>query len=149
MTKAPRSSLDELLLKLRHDLSDLSVQARTAGLTPHSRRKLNKEIEHATQELNTLLAELDPIKRPRDVFDPGNPRTIGFFVALALTAQERQPLGELRPAYGSGVYALYYNGDFDLYSPLRNTETPIYIGSAAPGGSNSRTPIEQGPRLAA
>lgn len=51
--------------------------------------------------------------------------------------------------YGSGVYFIYYNGDYRLYEPLRGTETPIYVGQAAPANENARTPAEQGLRLAA
>jgi hypothetical protein len=110
---------------------------------------LNAEIENAISGLNALLAELDPIKRPLEVFDPGNPRTIGFFIALAMTAQPRQPFATLRPSYGSGIYALYYTGGFPRYKPIRRTETPIYVGQAAPGNDKARTPLEQGVRLAA
>jgi hypothetical protein len=149
MSKVPRAAANDLINKLRMDLADIAAQARSAELTPHGRRKLNLEIERAADELNALLCELDPIKRPRAVFDPGNPRTIGFFIALAMTAQPRLPLGELQEFYGSGVYAIYYNGDFDLYAPLRGTESPIYVGQAAPGNEHAQTPVEQGIRLAA
>jgi hypothetical protein len=149
MAKVPTASHKELIEKLRKDLADIAAQARSTELTPHGRRKLNEEIEKAADELNALLCELDPIKRPKAVFDPGNPRTIGFFIALAMTAQPRQPLGSLQEFYGSGVYAIYYRGDFGLYAPLRSTETPIYVGQAAPGNEHAQTPVEQGIRLAA
>ena len=149
MSKAPRSPANALIQKLRQDLADIAIQARAAELTPQSRKRLNVEIERAAHDLNSLLAELDPIKRPREVFDPGNPRTIGFFIALAMAAQPRQSLGTMQPLYGSGVYALYYNGNFKHYAPIRHTETPIYVGQAAPGNENARTPVEQGMRLAA
>lgn len=148
MAKAPRSPANGLIEKLRADLADIAEQARAAELTPHGRRKLNAEIEKAAGDLNTLLAELDPVARPRAVFDPGNPRTIGFFIALAMTAQPRRPLSGLKEFYGSGVYAIYYRGPYDLYAPLQGTETPIYVGQAAPGSEHAQTPIEQGLRLA-
>lgn len=149
MSKSPASATNLLVAKLRQDLSDIVAQARATELSPRSRSKLNTEIERAAGELTALLAELDPIKRPKDVFDPGNPRTIGFFIALAMTAQPRHPLGAFEPRYGSGIYALYYTGDFAPYAPISKTETPIYVGQAAPGSHDARTPVEQGPRLAA
>lgn len=46
---------------------------------------------------------------------------------------------------GPGVYALYYNGPFELYAPLRSPEStlPIYVGKAVlpgarTGGSEAR-----------
>jgi hypothetical protein len=144
-----RSVADQLIEKLRGDLSNFTGRVRNEKLTETGRKKLISEIARASESLNELLAELDPIKRPKAVFDPGNPRTIGFFIALALTAQPRHRLSSLVPHYGSGIYAIYYNGDFDLYRPLRRTETPIYIGQAAPGNESARTPVDQGIRLAA
>lgn len=32
---------------------------------------------------------------------------------------------------GSGLYALYYRGDFDLYEPVSRSGVPIYVGKAA------------------
>ncbi len=149
MSRTPRSPVNELIRKLRQDVDDLADRARAMDVSPPARKKLNAEIERAAVELNALLAELDPIKRPLEVFDPGNPRTVGFFVALAMTAQQRFSLEMAQPIYGSGIYALYFIGDYPLYSPIRGTETPIYIGQAAPGTQSARTPVEQGVRLTA
>ena len=149
MTKAPRPNAKLLVAKLREDLAELALQARGMEVTSHGRKKLNAEIATVANELNKLVAELDPRKQPSTVFDPGNPRTIGFFVALALAAQPRRPLKAVEEFFGSGVYAIYYNGDYQLYSPLSKTESPIYVGQAAPGSKNARTPTEQGLRLAA
>ncbi len=149
MSKAPTSGHKALIEKLRKDFADLASQARSTELTQHGQRKFNEEIKKAAEELNVLLCELDPIKRPIAIFDPGNPRTIGFFIALALTAQPRQPLADLKEFYGSGVYAIYYRGNFNLYAPLRGAETPIYVGQARTGNEHAQTPVEQGIRLLA
>ena len=79
--------------------------------------------------------------------NPSNPKVVGRFVALALVAQDRHPLAEIPKFYGSGVYAIYYNGSYPAYSPISGTETPIYVGQAAPTASNARTPVEQGAKL--
>jgi hypothetical protein len=38
---------------------------------------------------------------------------------------------------GSGVYALFYSGDFELYQPVRSPDAafPIYVGKAVPEGA--------------
>lgn len=36
---------------------------------------------------------------------------------------------------GSGVYALYYHGDNELYRPISGSNTPIYVGKAIPKGT--------------
>lgn len=68
MGKAPGTSANDLIGKLKKDLGDIAAEARNATLTPHGRRKLTVEIEHAAHELNGLLAELDPIVLPKATF---------------------------------------------------------------------------------
>lgn len=64
-----------------------------------------------------------------------------------MVAQSRLPLSNIKPFYGSGVYAIYYIGNFPFYVPLSKSETPIYVGQAAPNISNAKTPLEQGDKL--
>lgn len=149
MTKTPVPQAEILIEKLRKDLEGLATEVGTAQLSTTSRRRLNDALGNAANDLQALLAKLDPITRPAAVFDPGNPRTIGFFIALALTAQPRRPLSNLQSFHGSGVYAIYYSGSFSPYSPIGSTETPIYVGQAAPRQQGAITPIAQGTRLAA
>jgi Eco29kI restriction endonuclease len=135
--------------KLRHDLVELTTEAISAPLSPTRRRRLDGQVREIMAELGKLLHELDPIRQPASVFDPSNPKIVGRFIALALVAQPRQPLGDIKAFYGSGVYAIYYNGSFPSYSPITGTETPIYVGKAAPVASNARTAMEQGDKLSA
>ena len=135
--------------RLRAEISGLLQAATDAELTDHQRRKLNEEIRRAIADLGEFLHGLDPIRQPSSVFDPSNPKVVGRFVALALVAQPRFRLAEIPRVYGSGVYAIYYRGAFPLYAPFSGTETPLYVGQAAPADRNARTATEQGPRLTA
>jgi hypothetical protein len=130
MTETSKATPQTLALKLRNDLERLLKDARDLEFTPRGRSFLSVEIQKSAAALNALVAEIDPIDRPSAVFDPGNPRTVGFFVALALSAQPRRPLAALKDFYGTGVYALYYKGDFAPYQPISGSETPIYAGMA-------------------
>lgn len=132
---------------LRASLERLSAEASDAALSSPKRRQLEAQIKEAIDALTTLLTKLDPIAQPTSVFDPSNPKVVGRFVALALVAQDRHPLAKIPRFYGSGVYAIYYTGSFPAYQPISGTETPIYVGQAAPGVSNARTPMEQGAKL--
>lgn len=100
----------------------------------------------ATEEAR---ASTDPVGTPRTMFDPSDPKTVGRMVAIALLAQPRVPLASVEPTYGSGVYAIYYDGDHPLYCAISATETPIYVGKADPSARDASTPREQGPRLTA
>ena len=141
-TKAPSP-----IAELRANLDELIAQTTTTTLTAHRRRVLDKEIRSVIEELESFLNTMDPISQPTAVFDPSNPKVIGRFVSLALVAQQRHPLADIPRAYGSGVYAIYYDGPFPAYAPISGTETPIYVGQAAPAINSARTPLEQGPRL--
>ena len=105
--------------------------------------KLRALVERA----ETLLRELDPIRQPDFVFDPGDPAVVGRFIALAMIAQPLVQLPAVERFYGSGVYALYYGGGFDAYGSIRGSETPIYVGKADPQSETAKTPMDQGIRL--
>jgi Eco29kI restriction endonuclease len=142
-----RSTGSESVDALRASLERLTTEANQALLSSHKRKKLEAQIKSAIDDLTALLATLDPIAQPTSVFDPSNPKVVGRFVALALVAQDRHPLSDIPKFYGSGVYAIYYKGTFPAYQPISGTETPIYVGQAAPTVSNARTPLDQGARL--
>jgi hypothetical protein len=56
---------------------------------------------------------------------------IGFFEAIPVYQLPLQ-----NTFFGTGVYALYYTGSFELYQPIRMThyDLPIYVGKAVPRG---------------
>jgi hypothetical protein len=103
---------------------------------------------HATA-VEEARAVTDPIKMPRSTFDPSDPKVVGRMVSIALIAQPLIPLAEVRPAYGSGVYAIYYRGQHPLYAGISGSETPIYVGKADPASDEASVTREQGARLTA
>lgn len=135
--------------ELKETLARLTAQASTAPLTAPKRKALEAEIRGVIEQLSQLLGTLDPIMQPTSVFDPSNPKVVGRFVSLALVAQTRHPLAEVPRFYGSGVYAIYYCGEFEVYRAISGSETPIYVGQASPSNRNARTPLEQGAKLCA
>jgi Eco29kI restriction endonuclease len=118
-------------------------------LTGARGRRRREELEGLTDELQARLATLDPIQHPDSFFDPADPRLFGIFAALALIGLDRVPLEsvEQKRFYGSGVYALYYTGDFKTYRPISRTEHPIYVGKADPEQIHARSPRQQGEKL--
>ncbi|MFI6170082.1 Eco29kI family restriction endonuclease [Nocardia sp. NPDC051052] len=124
---------------LTHDVVDLPARLTNARRT---------ELEDVVAELSKSVASLDPVRQPQAVFDPSDSGLFGVFAAIALLGQDAQPLSNVTidKIYGSGVYALYYIGSEQIYSPIRGTETPIYVGKANPP-SGARTPKKQGTKL--
>jgi len=137
----------KFISELQQSLRQLSHEAEFESHSPRRRRELENEIRSAIQELGRVLNDLDPVRQPTALFDPSNPKVVGRFISLALVAQTRHPLSNVPRFYGSGVYAIYYTGKFKPYSPLSGSETPIYVGQAAPSVPNARNPSEQGEKL--
>ena len=104
-------------------------------------------IQTAVDRLERLQLNLDPIRLPSLVFDPSNPKVVGKLIGDTLLEQERVPLENLPRFYGSGVYAIYYNGPFPAYKPARGTDTPLYVGKADPSNPDAHTPKQQGTKL--
>ncbi|MBK8423013.1 MAG: Eco29kI family restriction endonuclease [Elusimicrobia bacterium] len=138
--------------KLVNDLSLLlkslpSYPPPPANANSRLLNKLRQDLKTAIKKLQALAESLDPIKQPPDFFDPSDPRNVGEMVAGALVLQPRHSLGTVEKFYGSGVYALYYRGDFDAYKPISKKDHPIYVGKADPQDGHAKTPEEQGTRL--
>lgn len=120
-----------------------------AELSPHKRRKIRAELEAAVLRLTTVAQSFDLIRQPKHVFDPTSPKVIGKMVADTLLLQDNEPLADAvkHSFYGAGVYAIYYRGPFDCYSPISGKEHPIYVGKADPAALHALTPQEQGTPL--
>ena len=80
-----------------------------------------------------MIQDLDPVKHPDFVFDPSNPNVAGRIVGIAMIAQPRKPLAKVENFYGSGVYALYYNGNFSAYrARLGKGASDLHRGQGGP-----------------
>lgn len=137
----------DLLRQLREALPERPKLA--DGLSPRKTNRLRDEVELLLGKLSLLAEGLDPISRPDFIFDPSNPEFVGKLIGRTLIEQPRNPLGKLPKFYGSGVYAIYYTGTYPAYRPIRNKETPIYVGKADPPTPEAKTVVEQGPKLCA
>jgi len=111
-------------------------------------RGLRDDISRVIERLQQLASAIDPIGQPPFVLDPSEPRVIGELIARTLLEQPRTKLTELRRFYGSGVYAIYYRGDFSAYRRLSGRDWPLYVGKADPAVPEAVSPREQGDRLA-
>ena len=120
-----------------------------ADASPTLLRRVRDGLARHAMAIEGARSFTDPISLPSQVFDPSDPKTVGRMVSIALLAQPRVPLGSIKPAYGSGVYAIYYEGSHPLYTRIAGTETPIYVGKADPTNGDASTAREQGPRLTA
>ena len=117
------------------------------GVSTQRAKRLRGEIETLLSRLRLLAEGLDPIRRPEFIFDLSDPKHVGEIIANTLVQQPRVAMGNLPKFYGSGVYAIYYNGAFPAYRPIKGKETPIYVGKADPPTPDAKTVVDQGTRL--
>jgi hypothetical protein len=120
-----------------------------ATVDKRERKRLWKLVQQSVRILSELAIRLDLIALPPLTYNPADPATFAEAIANKLIVQEQVALSELseRPFYGSGVYAIYYHGDFDAYPSLVDTNTPIYTGKADPASRDATAPADQGTRL--
>ena len=147
MTPPKQNQVAVIVDQIKSEMEMLRAKVAEENPSAQTRKRLESDVRQIVGELTGLLQDLDTVRQPRFVFDAGNPAVVGRFVALAMIAQQRTALAEVERVYGSGVYALYYNGDFPEYAAIRGSETPIYVGKADPATSQAKNPVEQGERL--
>jgi Eco29kI restriction endonuclease len=143
-----KASLKSLADQLR-ELTDEMVREEATQIAAPRATRVRKTIEESCDKLRKVLENLDPIKHPGFVFDPSNPNIAGRIAGITLLAHPRRPLSNIDLRYGSGIYALYYNGGFSAYAQISKREHPIYVGKADPDSLVSKTAFEQGPKLSA
>lgn len=146
MSKSPENV--ELLAQHLKELSDALAAETASGLSPVRLKRVRQIVAAAYDKLGNVVENLDPVKHPGFVFEPSNPNIAGRIIGIVLIAQPRKPLAAVERFYGSGVYALYYNGKFGPYRGITKKEHPIYVGKADPADPASKTATEQGDRLA-
>ena len=134
--------LKNLLDELNRLVAALPEASTDSTSTPTKAAK--DRIAQIEARVNQLVISLDPVRRPKSVFDPAHPAQVGCYVALALLAQPRLPLSPIKRFYGSGIYALYYTGRLPEYKPLSGMDQPIYVGKADPIDTKAATPKAQG-----
>jgi hypothetical protein len=123
-------------------------QYSSAAPTNRQIQTIRNYISATADRLTELANELDPVRLPSTMFDPSHPEVVARVVALALLAQPRVLLDAVDRFYGSGIYALYYTGEFEHYEPISGKEHPIYVGKADPKPSNAPTAMDQGEKVA-
>jgi hypothetical protein len=141
---AEQFDIDAFTKKLRALVAGLPEKQTLAGLRSSRLNALKDEIEAAITLLQTFSRQIDPVGHPQTVFDPSDPKVIGELIARTLLLQPIGTLSTVGKFYGSGVYAIYYRGDFPAYRPISGTENPIYVGKADPATLHAQTVQQEG-----
>ncbi|MEU3601034.1 Eco29kI family restriction endonuclease [Streptomyces sp. NPDC006798] len=84
-------------------------------------------------------------ERHSDPYNPLDLENLGRSVEAELLSREPEPLDEVSPVYGSGIYALYYRGPNPLYAEISSPDclVPVYVGQARPTGVRKGTAEEK------
>ncbi|MER5677143.1 Eco29kI family restriction endonuclease [Streptomyces sp. NPDC002238] len=78
-------------------------------------------------------------------FNPLDLENLGRSVEAELRNRAPEPLDEVSPVHGSGIYALYYCGANPLYAEISSPDclVPVYVGQARPAGGRKGTAEEK------
>ena len=140
---------DRAAIKALEEALNVVLAAAGSSPPPAVVRRIRDGLAAHADAVEAARSATDPIRMPRATFDPADPKAIGRMVSIALLAQPLIALDDIRPAYGSGVYAIYYRGDHPLYAGISGSETPIYVGKADPANHDASAAREQGAKLSA
>ena len=69
------------------------------------------------------------------LYDPLTYDNLMAGLIVSFERQTRLKLAQVADVQGPGIYALFYNGAYDVYQPISRTPTPIYVGKAVPPGA--------------
>jgi Eco29kI-like restriction endonuclease len=81
-------------------------------------------------------------------YNPLDTRNLGKSVAEALLDRDDHAISDIPRFVGSGIYVIYYLGDYELYRPMAEVNAeelswPIYVGKAVPSGGRRGTNLFQ------
>jgi hypothetical protein len=139
---------DARILRILDDL-DRELPASISGEILLPKRSLNRLLDRSremSERLSGFARMIDPATH-QDIYDPSHPEAAADLVARKLIEQGRKQLSPLKAFWGSGVYALYYQGSHPAYQLISGRDIPIYVGKADPDRSNATNAREQGQRL--
>lgn len=68
-------------------------------------------------------------------YNPLDKAALAKSVEKELLSRESERLDQVPRFAGAGIYAIYYTGPHQLYSPISGGDTPIYVGKADPPGA--------------
>jgi hypothetical protein len=147
MTVKENHSLESLVKHLDSLLSTLPTNYDLSKFSETKLKAIRIKLANYSSVLLKISRNLDKIKHPQVIFDPSDPRVVGKLIGLTLIEQPRISMTAVTPFYGSGIYAIYYKGNFKAYRPISETNNPIYVGKADPQVLDAKTPQEQGDKL--
>lgn len=68
-------------------------------------------------------------------YDPLKLENLGRSIEAKMLSMDPQPITDVPPMYGAGIYAIYYTGGHEAYRPIsQGCRIPIYVGKATPRG---------------
>lgn len=122
-------------------------------MTRNKRKNKQKNTRNRRSLPQSSYADAPP-KTPHHLpaaYDPLDLQTLAESMVRVVLEQPVHRLGELKPFEGSGIYVIYYTGNFEAYQPIaaanRNGkwEHPIYVGEATRRGARKGGVLAEGP----
>jgi len=113
-------------------------------------KKASEEIRGYSECLLELSDKISPARVEKVQITLGRSDSIARYFTFLFANRPRMKMSDLEKNtfYGSGVYAIYYSGNFEpAYDKIKNAETPIYVGKADPKDPYAESAYSQGMAL--
>jgi len=115
-----------------------------------ARKKRNRENTSVARSPRRTEARQSSLLPPSAPYDPLDLRTLAESMMRVVLEQPIHTLTSLESFAGSGIYVLYYTGDFKAYKPIVDKnrdqwEGPIYVGEATRKGGRKGGVLAEGP----
>lgn len=152
-SRAPTTELAnaaEAVEELNQRLAKLNRAVIEKSLGSREHKRFLQNGGKSLAELERVLKLMAPQRFGSVDITLGRADSIAKFFAFSFIASEKLSLEEVsnNPFWGSGVYAIYYRGKrVSAYTPISQTETPIYVGMSAPTNAFAETIEAQGQSL--
>lgn len=130
--------------------ADKIFVAKTREIEATQLKKVSGEIRDYAEKLILFSEIIAPARIEKVQITLGRSDSIARYFTFQFANRPRIKMADLENGafYGSGVYAIYYMGNFEpAYEKLKGTETPIYVGKADPKDPYAETAYAQGMSL--
>ncbi len=144
------ADLSSANIRLQKLSGNQTFQKELSKLSAAQLKKASEEIRKYSESLAHFCEILSPAKLEKVQITLGRSDSIARYFTFLFANRPRMKMSELdsSPFYGSGVYAIYYTGNFEpAYEKLKCSETPIYVGKADPKDPYAESTFAQGMAL--
>ncbi|MGY4993298.1 Eco29kI family restriction endonuclease [Streptomyces sp. 900105245] len=105
------------------------------GTPPGEGQRVSDDAGASPRRKRTTRASWREYATSPEPYDPLKLENLARSIETQMLQMEPEPITDVQPMFGAGIYAIYYVGHHPLYEPISDDcRTPIYVGKAVHKG---------------